>query len=135
MQQISSCRATYPTKHTRKSTSHKFSFKLTLVISLILFSTLIEAVPTPSFLDKRNVSANDLKKFVNFASAAYCDSSTFPDWDCGPNCDATDGTVVSKFFTTPKTDTQGNQFSLRYNNYTVRYVVRLLCLLTNNNNR
>ena len=101
----SSCRAT------RKSFSHKFSFQLTLIISLILLSTLIEAAPTPfssPSLNKRDVSKDDLKKFVNFASAAYCKSSTFPKWNCGPNCDATDGTVVSKFFTTPETNTQGN---------------------------
>jgi hypothetical protein len=106
-----SCRATHSTKYTRKSSSHKFSFKLTLIISLILLSTLIEAAPTPfssSPLHKRNVSKEDLKKFVNFASAAYCKSSTFPKWNCGAACDATDGTVVSKFFTTPETNTQGN---------------------------
>jgi hypothetical protein len=107
----SSCRATHSIKYTRKSFSHKFSFNLILIISLILLSTLINAAPTPfssSSLNKRDVSKEDLRKFVNFASAAYCKSSTFPKWNCGPNCDATDGTVVSKFFTTPKTDTQGN---------------------------
>jgi len=116
MQQITSsnCRAIPTTKNIHKSFSHssyKFSFKLTFIISLILLSTLIEAVPTPftsSFLNKRNgkASNNDLKKFANFAAAAYCNPSFFPDWNCGSLCNATDGTVVSKFFTTKKSGIQ-----------------------------
>src|SRR3954470_4479913 len=117
MQQItsSSCSAIHTTKYFHKSLSYssfKFSFKLTFIISLILLSTLIEAVPTPlssSVFNKRNgkVSNNDLKKFANFAAAAYCDTSFFADWNCGELCNATDGTVVSKFFTTQNTGTRG----------------------------
>ncbi|CAB4490724.1 alpha/beta-hydrolase [Rhizophagus irregularis] len=117
MKQIisSSCGAIHTTKHFHKSLSHssfKFSFKLTFIISLILLSTLIEAVPTPtssySTLDKRNdnISKDDLSKFANFAAAAYCDTSVFKDWNCGPLCDATNGTVVNKFFTTKNTATR-----------------------------
>ncbi|GBC10510.1 hypothetical protein RclHR1_00970011 [Rhizophagus clarus] len=110
MQQIitSSCGAI----HTSLSlSSFKFSFKLTFIISLILLSTLIEAVPTPfpsSVLNKRNgnISNDDLEKFANFAAAAYCDTSFFAKWNCGSLCDATNGTVVSKFFTTQNTGTQ-----------------------------
>lgn len=125
MKQIisSSCGAIHTTKHFHKSLSHssfKFSFKLTFIISLILLSTLIEAVPTPtssySALDKRNdnISKDDLSKFANFAAAAYCDTSVFKDWNCGPLCDATNGTVVNKFFTTKNTATRGNYIIAPY---------------------
>lgn len=117
MKQIitSNCGAIHTTKYFHKSlslSSFKFSLKLTFIISLILLSTLIEAIPTPSSystLNKRNgnISKDDLSKFANFAAAAYCDTSKFKDWNCGPICDATDGTVVNKFFTTKNTATTG----------------------------
>jgi hypothetical protein len=108
MQQItsSSCGAIHTTKYFHKSLS--FTFKLTFIISLILLSSLIEAVPT-TVINKRNggASKDDLRKFANFAAAAYCDTSFFADWNCGPICNATNGTVVKKFFTTQKTGTRG----------------------------
>ncbi|RIA95885.1 Alpha/Beta hydrolase protein [Glomus cerebriforme] len=94
---ISSNCSAIPTVKSFKSFS---SFKLTFIISLILLSTLIEAVPTPfssSFLNKRNdnPSNDDLKTFADFAAAAYCQSSFFPKWNCGLLCNATNGTVVT----------------------------------------
>ncbi|CAG8637235.1 13324_t:CDS:2 [Funneliformis caledonium] len=92
------------TNHIISSQSFSKSTRILIVfiLSLILFlSTLIEAAP-PSKRDNK-VSVQELKeleRFANYASAAYCKPSDFLKWDCGPICDATKGTKVSKFITT-----------------------------------
>jgi len=75
------------------------------MISLVLLSTLIEAAPARKRGSKEKI--DELEKFANFASAAYCETSSFQNWDCGPICDATNGTKVEKFITTRETGTQG----------------------------
>ncbi|CAI2180123.1 12549_t:CDS:2 [Funneliformis geosporum] len=95
------------TKHiissSRKSTTQSISTRILIVfiISLILLSTLIEAAPPSKRNNKVSVQElKELERFANYASAAYCKPSDFLKWDCGPICDATKGTKVSKFITT-----------------------------------